>query len=61
MTQNPTDLFMGRAAEGSLPFLQGCRYLIHDRDTFAMTLAGRTPRSSTTRDGLPEDRYADRA
>ena len=33
LTTNPTDLFMGLAAEGSLGFLQGRRYLIHDRDT----------------------------
>jgi putative transposase len=33
LTTNPTDLFMGLAAEGSLEFLKGSRYLIHDRDT----------------------------
>jgi hypothetical protein len=33
LTTNPTDLFMGRAAEGAAGFLKGCRYLIHDRDT----------------------------
>jgi len=33
LTTNPTDLFMGKAAEGAAEFLRGCRYLIHDRDT----------------------------
>lgn len=33
LTTNPTDLFMGKAAEGAAGFLKGCRYLIHDRDT----------------------------
>ena len=33
VTANPIDVFMGQATEGSLPFLQSCRYLIHDRDT----------------------------
>lgn len=33
ITTNPTDLFMGRAAERAADFLRGCRYLIHDRDT----------------------------
>jgi transposase InsO family protein len=33
LTTNPTDVFMGKAAEGAAGFLQGCRYLIHDRDT----------------------------
>lgn len=33
ITANPTDLFMGHAAERAAGFLKGCRYLIHDRDT----------------------------
>jgi hypothetical protein len=33
LTANPTDLFMGNATDGSLGFLTGCRFLIHDRDT----------------------------
>jgi putative transposase len=33
VTRNPTDLFMGHAAEASLRFLEGVRHLIHDRDT----------------------------
>jgi len=33
ITTNPTDLFMGQAAERAASFLKGCRYLIHDRDT----------------------------
>jgi transposase InsO family protein len=33
LTTNPTNGFMGRAVEGSLSFLQGMRFLIHDRDT----------------------------
>jgi len=33
LTTNPTDLFMGKAAERAVGFLKGCRYLIHDRDT----------------------------
>ena len=32
-TMNPTDWFMGTAAEEALSFLSRCRYLIHDRDT----------------------------
>jgi transposase InsO family protein len=32
ITMNPTDWFMGQAAEGALGFLKGCRYLIHDGD-----------------------------
>lgn len=33
LTTNPTDLFMGLAAEGFLGFLTGSRCLIHDRDS----------------------------
>jgi transposase InsO family protein len=33
ITANPTDLFMGNATGGSLGFLEGCRFMIHDRDT----------------------------
>ncbi len=33
ITPNPTDLFMGNATDGSLGFLDGCRFMIHDRDT----------------------------
>lgn len=33
ITANPTDLFMGHAAERAARLLKGCRYLIHDRDT----------------------------
>src|SRR5262245_3379353 len=33
VTANPTDWFMGEAAEHALPFLNSCRYLLHDRDT----------------------------
>lgn len=33
ITKNPSDLFIGTAAEGARDFLKGCRYLIHDRDT----------------------------
>jgi len=33
LTTSPTDIFMGKAAEGAAGFLKGCRYLIHDRDT----------------------------
>jgi putative transposase len=32
VTRNPTDIFMGHAALASLGFLEGVRYLIHDRD-----------------------------
>ncbi len=32
LTTNPTDWFMGLAAEGAMTFLSGCRYLIHDGD-----------------------------
>ena len=33
MTANPTDWFMGKAIDGSLGFLERCRFMIHDRDT----------------------------
>ena len=33
VTTNPTDLFMGHAADGALDFLRGKRFLICDRDT----------------------------
>ena len=33
LTTNPTDWFMGTAAEQARGFLGGCRFLIHDRDT----------------------------
>ncbi|MFT5042968.1 MAG: putative transposase [Hyphomicrobiaceae bacterium] len=33
MTANPTDWFMGNALDGSLGFLERCRFMIHDRDT----------------------------
>ena len=33
LTTNPTDWFMGRAAEDALSFLTRCRYLFLDRGT----------------------------
>ena len=33
ITDNPTDWFMGQAAEGSLAFLKRLRFMIHDRDS----------------------------
>ena len=49
-TTNPTDWFMGLAAEEASTFLARCRYLIHDRDSkyslrfkIVMEAAGITP------------------
>ncbi len=33
ITRNPTDWFMGQATWRARTFLEGCRYVIHDRDT----------------------------
>ncbi len=32
-TLNPTDWFMGTATQAALPFLERCRFMIHDRDS----------------------------
>ncbi|MCP3994194.1 MAG: transposase family protein [bacterium] len=65
ITANPNDLFMGRAAEATLDFLRGKRYLICDRDSkfslrfrIVLEAAGvklvRTPREGPNANAIAE-------